>query len=310
MDSRTKRIWGGLVSYANSTPTTIDVDRFRRTVADCMPWYVAAGPLGLFAFLLVEEELKQAREYLPRIQGLLRWLIAKPEEKEGLGQEACDFLYEHMQHIKWRLMEVERPEHIKEELKGFNYGRAELERFHEEAEKYWADATRWTAPAPRSPQVLKRGDSLLGIRTPAKDYEDLADPLCDFFLTEYQRHHEREQSRKDKKAQPLVPIFACPSCNKFVMPERIGRKKYCSDCSDKARNEENRKRAPLDEGRDYQWLYRLSKEERDLRKARLRLPKFKNRLTEIMARQKNSARCQNLIQDMRLHVAPTKEQSD
>jgi hypothetical protein len=61
------------------------------------------------------------------------------------------------------------------------------------------------------------------------------------------------------------------------------------------------------EGRDYQWLYRLSKQEKNLREALLRLPKPKERLAEIKARQQNSTRCQRLIHEMRLHVAPTNE---
>ena len=305
MDARTKRIWGGLVSYANSTPTTIDMDKFRRTVAYCMPWYVAAGPLGLFAFLREEEELRQAQQHQPLVQGLLRWLITKPEERAGVFQEACGFLYEHMQHIKWRLVEVERPEHIEEELKRFNYTTAELESFHELAERYWADATRWASPPPGSPGVLKKGNSLLGISTPAKQYDDLADPICDFFLTEYQKYREREYGRMDKKPAPLVPIFACPNCKKLVMPERIGRRKYCSDCSNKARAKSYLEKASPDEGRDYQWLYRLKKARPELRRARLRQQKVQERLAEIKARQQDSHRCKELMRRMGLHVAPT-----
>jgi hypothetical protein len=309
MSERTKRVWRGLVSYANSTPTTIDLDEFRRTVAYCMPWYVAAGPLGLFAFLREEEELRQAQQYQPLVQGLLRWLITRPEERGSLFQEACGFLYEHMQHIRWRLVDVERPEHIVGELKRFHYTPAELARFHEQTERYWADATIWASPpsgAPRgSPGVLKIGDSLLGISTPAKEYDDLADPICDFFLTEYQKYREREHSRKDKKRAPLVPIFACPNCNKLVMPERVGRRKYCSDCSDKARAKSYLEKASPDENKDYQWLYRLKEAKPEVRRARLRQQKVQERLAEIKARKKNSHRCKELIRRMGLHVAPT-----
>lgn len=320
MDRRPKRVWRGLVSYANSTPATIDVDGFRRTVANCLPWYVAAAPLGLFALLSEEEKLRQARDYHPQIQGLLRWLIAKPEEREGFIEEARGFLDEHMPHIRWQLVEVERPENIERlerierpdhiepgVLERFDYSADELESFREQAERYWADATKSVRPAPGLPLMLKRGDDLFGIQTPAKQYDDLADPICDFVLTEYQKYREQEHSRKDKKPAPFVSIFVCPNCNKLVMPERTGRRKYCRDCSDKARAKSYLEKASPAENKDYQWLYRLKKAKPELRRARLRQEKVQARLTEIKARQQNSTRCQNLIQEMRLHVAPQKD---
>lgn len=39
--------------------------------------------------------------------------------------------------------------------------------------------------------------------------------------------------------------------------------------------------------------------------SRLRQPKVKERLARIIDRQQNSTRCQKLMHEMRLHVAPT-----
>src|SRR4029077_10951599 len=144
-------------------------------------------------------------------------------------------------------------------------------------------------------------DSLpLGLLIPSKDYRDLADPICDFLSSEYERYLNREISRKDKKGAPLVPIFVCPRCDKLVMPERTGRKKYCSVCTESARAEKYRQRAPAAEGKDYQWLYRLRRKEPGSRSVFLRNQRNQERLEQIKLRQKKSSRCQGLLLDMHL----------
>lgn len=265
------------MSYANNVATK--PDEIRRIVADCMDWVTAVEPFGL---LWGDEPLlSQASAYRGSVDALLRFLCsAKSEERDMLGQQAIGFLDEHTQHIGgMRLKEVCYDPADAEKL---NYTPAELERFKEEHDRYWAD---WK-------------NSPLGILTPSKEYRDIADPICDFVLSEYQESRNREQSRKDRKPRPTVPIFVCPNCKKLVMPERTGRKKYCSDCSDRARAEKYRQKAPSDENKDYQWLYRLRHLEPDQRKARLRISKFRERLEEVKARQGNSPRCQRLILDM------------
>lgn len=182
-----------------------------------------------------------------------------------------------------QLKEIERPEHVMDRLKEFNYTAAELEAFKEQASRFWD------------------GGSPLGIRVPAKDYEDLADPICDFLLTEYQKYYAKEYVRRDKDPAPLVPIFICPRCDQLALAERVGRKKYCSKCSEQARSEKYRQGASPNEGRDYQFLHRLKKMDPALRKARLRQPKVKDRIAEIKARQKDSRRCQRLLLEIRLH---------
>jgi hypothetical protein len=279
-----RRIWAGLVSYANGATTK--PGEIRRIIADCMPWVAAVEPFGLLDPIWPDENLlRQAAEYRPSIDALLRWLCsAKSEERDKLDGQVLSFLREHTQHIGgMRLKEVF---YNPADVEKLNYTPAELEHLKEVHDRYWAD---WK-------------NSPLGILTPSKEYYDIADPICDFVLSEYQKSRNREQSRKDKKPVPVVPIFVCPNpaCKKLVMPERTGRKKYCSDCSDHARAEKYRKKASPNENRDYQWLYRLKHTESTLRKVRLRDPKVRGRLKEIKASQPHSSRCQNLIQDMRL----------
>jgi hypothetical protein len=283
MDERTRRIWAGLVSYANAA--VIDLDGFRRTVMDCMPWVAVGDPLSLFNWMQPSE---QAPQYQSSVRALLRSLCSnlKSEEKDSAGRQGLHFIHEHIGHIEVRLMEVSLSLSAKERFKGLNYTSAELESFEEQCNRYWAG--------------YKEGDSPFGIYIPSKEYQDLADPICDFILSEYQKYRSREYNRRDKKPAPWAPIFVCPNCNKLVIAERVGRKKYCSDCSDRARAEEYRQRASPDEDRDYQWLYRLRSLESDVRKIRLRNPNVRKRLSEIKARQQNSSRCQNLILKMRL----------
>lgn len=283
MNIKTKRAWAGLVNYANGVVT--EASELRRIVADCMHWVAAVEPFGLLDPILGgdKELLRQAVEYRPSVERLLRWLCsAKSMERDTLGQQALDFLREHTQHIgAMRLKEVF---YNPEDVEKLNYTPTELERLKEEHNRYWAD---WK-------------DSPLGIFTPSKDYVDIADPICDFVLSEYQKYRSREYSRRDKKLGPPFPIFICPNCKKLVLPKRTGRKKYCSNCSNHARAAKYRQKASPDESRDYQWLYRLQQLEPILRKVRLRTSKVRERLEEVKARQRNSPRCQSLLQDMRL----------
>lgn len=282
MDKQTKRAWAGLANLANGI--AIDAGQIRRILADCMHWVAAIEPFGLLDLMRDEELLRQAEEYRHSIEGLLRWLSSDSQSSEGnrVQQQCLSFLREHTEHIGgMRLKEVcfSLPD-----LEKLNYSQAELERFKEEHDAYWKN---WE-------------DFPLGILAPSKDYKDIADPICDFLLSEYQRRRSKERHRKDKKPPPIVPTFVCPRCNKLVMPDRTGKKKYCSECSDRARAEKYRDSASPDENKDYQWLYRLRKAEPGVRKMRLRKLKDKKRLNEIKERQRESSRCQSLLLDMRL----------
>jgi CGNR zinc finger len=55
----------------------------------------------------------------------------------------------------------------------------------------------------------------------------------------------------------FLPIRVCkrPGCDRFIVPERIGRKEYCSP---KCGSRDHRPAA--EENKDYIWLYRLTKQ--------------------------------------------------
>src|ERR1035437_5404605 len=250
--------------------------------------------------------MEGAVRYQPQVQALLRWFITgKPNDRRDLFSQGYGFLREHMQHIKWVFNEVnpipearsdvDRAPDARSEVdpnwdarKDLEelYPPADIERFEEVARKYWAG---WRAE-----------DSPLGIWTPAKDYEDLADPICDFLLTEYQKYRDRDPSRRDRRPPPAVPIFICPKCGQFVMPDRIGRKQSCSDCSDQVRRERKRQKDLTFERTDYQYLYRLKTFGPTEQKIRLRQPKVQKRLKLIKIRQKDSSLCQRMILGMKL----------
>jgi hypothetical protein len=297
MGARTRRVWNGLVNYANGTATN---RQLLSTVADCMGWVSAIAPFGLLLGWMNDHQLTiQAAEYRPAVDTLLRFLCSGPksEDRKSLQSQAKHFLHEHGGHIGGiNLVETSYSE---QSLQNFNYTPAELEKFKEQSTRIWESARYG-----RRGENRLMGTNLLplGIYVPTKDYQDLADPICDFLMSEYQKYIDRYlgHSRKDKESAPVVPIFVCPRCNMLVMPERTGRKQYCSVCTDSARAEKYRQKAPGGEGRDYQWLYRLSKKDTGSRKVFLRNQKNQARLREVKTRQTESSRCQGLLLAMRL----------
>ena len=195
------------------------------------------------------------------------------------------------------LTEISYNEQVGKSLQNFGFTPSEREAFKEQSDRIWDSARH----IPRGQHTTAGTDWLpLGIKVPTRQYQDLADPICDFLMSEYQKYLNRQPSRRDKEPPPVVPVFVCPRCNKLVMPERSGRKQYCSICTDQARTEKYRENAPADEGRDYQWLYRLQNLTPDVRKVFLKSPKSRDRLNEIRKRQRNSSRCQRLILNMKL----------
>jgi hypothetical protein len=289
MDSRTKRIWSGLVNYANGAATDA---KLRAMAADCMGWISATDPFGLFLFSDPAEIPKQLEKYRPAVEAVLRFLcsIPKSAEREALRGEALKFLHDHGPHV--RGLVLKEVFYDEKALEPFNYASSELERFKEYSDKIRADAQYETYY--RGERPIFGQDSLpLGILVPTRDYQDLADPICDFLLSEYQRHLNKEVRWKGRG--PVVPIFVCPQCKKLVVPSRVGRKQYCSECSDRSRARKYREKAPPYEAKDYAWLYRLKSNDSGTRKARLRQQKVQRRLNVIKSRQKESRRCQSLL---------------
>jgi hypothetical protein len=287
MDDKTRKIWAGLVNYANGTATTGEI---RATIADCGGLVATTIIADIFDTAFMYDDLsKQVEAYRSPIDNLLRLLCSEPKsgERLRLRTAALEFLDEHRVHISSLVLReayyFPRP-YEEQYVRNLNYSPEELESFKR--------------------LILRIRDESrslpFGVLIPSKGYRDLADPICDFLCSEYEKYLNREVSRKDKKAAPLIPIFVCPSCKKLAMPKRIGRRQYCSECSDRARTERYRQRASPDEGRDYAWLYRLRKLDSDTRRIRLRQPKVRQRLAEIKSRQKNSHRCQGLLLTLRL----------
>ena len=298
MDKKTRRTWAGLVGYANGTATPAEM---KATIADCMGWVAATMPADVFdlVFTMDEDLPKQAEAYRPDIKMVLRFLCSEPksEERTSLRVQALSFLREHGEHIRGQVFR--EASYSLENLRNLNYTSDELENFKEEIKGVFNQAQYETYH--RGQRTLVGENSLpLGLLIPSRGYQDFADPICDFLSSEYQKYLNREVSRKDKEAGPLVPIFVCPSCKKLVMPKRVGRRHHCAECSDRARAEKYRQKASPDEGRDYAWLYHLLKQEPGTRKARLRQQKVQQRVAEIKSRQRNSPRCQRLLMTLQL----------
>jgi hypothetical protein len=57
-------------------------------------------------------------------------------------------------------------------------------------------------------------------------YATIASPLCKFISDQIERYHVGELSLIE-----AIPIRACKrkGCEKFILPQRTGRKDYCSD---------------------------------------------------------------------------------
>ncbi len=101
----------------------------------------------------------------------------------------------------------------------------------------------------------------------------------------------------DDPPKPL-PIRICrrPGCDKLMLPERIGRKEYCSS-----------KCCALDhrptpkENKDYMWLYRLNKIKSDgtLRKRLRENPDALKRLLQIETRWKDQPKFTEKIEEIR-----------
>lgn len=297
MDEKTRRIWDGLVNYANGTATTAVI---RSTIADCMGWIAATMEWDVVEPVFMAKDLaKEAEEHRTDVDILLRFFCSAPslDERDQLRGKAFEFLREHEDHIRGLVFREFRYE--QEYLRDLNYSPDQLEVFKQQTERV-AKQARYQVYHHGQSKLVGEDSLPLGVWVPSKGYKDLADPICDFLTSEYEKYLNREVGRKDKKAPPLVPIFVCPICDKLVMPKRIGRRYACSDCSERARAEKYRQKASPHEARDYAWLNRLLHQEPGVRKLRLGKEKVKQRLREVKARQKNSARCQGLLQKLRL----------
>lgn len=152
----------------------------------------------------------------PRIRDLLAALCGEPRR---LPAEAKDFLMDHGAHV--RTIFDEAP---------FD---PDDEGHSEESGRVWKS----------SGEPKKRP---LGIHTRSKNYQDIADPICDFILDELDRMREENKE---------APIFLCqnPQCKRLIMPARVGRGRFCPDRCKSAYHRGETSQQTLN---DYQWLYR------------------------------------------------------
>jgi hypothetical protein len=134
--------------------------------------------------------------------------------------------------------------------------------------------------------------SLLGFYARTRCYRDIADPIVEFILEE----HERFLDEICKEPIPLI-ICSNPACNKLVMPERIGKKKFCSDDCKTANHKGN---MPKSERRDYMWLYRLSKREGAPKRKALKSHEGQERFSAIKAEKDYGPACKELIRKLEL----------
>src|ERR1700745_2452440 len=139
MEARTKRIWIGLVKFANGTATDAEL---RAMIADCMGWISVTDPLGLFGLFSTDtaDIPKQLEKYRSSVEDLLRFLCSKPksEERELFRGQAITFLHEHGPHI--RGLVLKEVVYDDKALEPFSYVSSEKERFKEYSDKIWSEA--------------------------------------------------------------------------------------------------------------------------------------------------------------------------
>jgi hypothetical protein len=123
-------------------------------------------------------------------------------------------------------------------------------------------------------------------------YRSLMGPICKFIFDRIERYHDwldrspqyypkkfkETEDDEESERENAVPIRMCerPGCGKFLVPQRVGRKRFCSKtclASQPGRT--------VDENRDYMWLYRLEQEPLAVLRAKLKLPARKLRLAKI-----------------------------
>jgi hypothetical protein len=121
-------------------------------------------------------------------------------------------------------------------------------------------------------------------------YQSVMSPICKFIFDRIERYHDwldripgkkvkRHRDNEDEIArEKAIPIRICdrPGCGRFLIPQRIGRKKFCSKKCLVAQPGRTGK-----ENKDYMWLYRRETERRAVVRSKLKSPKNEQRLTRI-----------------------------
>jgi hypothetical protein len=209
LGSGKKKIWRGLVDYANATdlesnPETLS--NLAQTLFECMPWMtrtafdedvpamialrtnreVLFGQVGekqVWLLFKSEEQLanqfrQQAIEYQPQLRQLLTWLSDRKQNAKDRSQ-AFAFLREHTKHIEFQRGD---PAFAPEEEQG----------------RYF---TMW-------------GDLKDDFPHRTLSYKDVADVICDFV----QKEHELERD-------VCIGICKRPGCGNLV--PQFKKREYC-----------------------------------------------------------------------------------
>jgi hypothetical protein len=281
MPGRIKRIWSGLVDYANANLET-DTEAllgFADCFEECIPWTARKREWeenqGITRSFKTKHRpiqnskgfLADAANFQPDIRNLLAWLC-NPKPSPDDTAHAVQFLRTHINHIQRNIFDDPRLEAAQIGLEPWKVG-------SKSCRMWWAHRT--------------------------STYQCMIDPICDFILKEHERFHDEEFEtvRKDKSSL-MVPIRICarPGCGKFIMPERTDRKKYCSDVCRASKDREERP----DFKRCYQCLFRLENDlsakkfavirkklqtsttQHNLQELETRWPKYAERVRKIRAR--------------------------
>ncbi len=132
--------------------------------------------------------------------------------------------------------------------------------------------------------------TLLGCYAVTRSYRDIADPILDFVLAEHKKFLDGEYKAP-------FPIIVCgnPACNKLAMPERIGKRKFCSD---DCKSADQRRNIPQKERTDYQWAYRLSKKQPAPKRKALNQKENRDRFKRVKAEKDYGPACQKLIRKL------------
>lgn len=271
LDSGKKKIWRGLVDYANASDLESNPkisNDLAKTLSECMPWMTRTAfeedVPAMIALLTNREVLfgqvkgkqvwlcfkseeqlanqfrQQAIEYQPQVRRLLTWLSDRKQNAQD-RPHAFAFLREHMKHIEFQRGD---PAFAPEEEQG----------------RYFTIG----------------GDLKDDFPHRTLSYKDVADVICDFV----QKEHE---PGKD------VPIRICkrPGCGKLVT--QFKKREYCRTAlcdRERQKRDDNLKQK---KNRDNVFLCRLRKLPLAMRRKKVR--ESIERLREIVSywRDKNQS---------------------
>ena len=278
LNSGNKKIWRGLVDYANAPDLESNPEvsnKLAHSLFDCMPWMartafdedvpamiaLRTNREVLFGWVdgrqvwlcfkseeqLASQFLQQAIEYQPQVRQLLKWL-SDQEKNAQYRPNAFAFLREHMKHIEFAHGDPAfAPE--EEEFLYFTLG----------------------------------GDLKDDFPHRTISYKDVADVICDFV----QKEHEPGRD---------VPIRICkrPGCGKLVT--QFKKREYCRTALCDRERQKRDDDVKQKKNRDSVFLYRLRKMKHAVRRKRVRESADRLREIEIYWHDKNQSLAKHALE--------------